>query len=138
MNGPAQFPQPSDNPITAPFWENARNGMLAFMRCQKCAAAFLPARGHCPSCLTLEPRWEVASGRAKLVSWMVYHRAFHPAFADRLPYTAAIVELEEGPRMISNIVEAGDGTGLKIDSPVDVCFEWEGDLVIPRFRMRLS
>lgn len=104
------------------------------MRCKICSHAFLPAREDCPSCLSADPEWQTSSGRAKLVSWVVYHRAFHPAFADRIPYTAAIIELEEGPRLISNIIGVEDPEKLTIDEPLLVEIENDDGVYVPRFR----
>jgi hypothetical protein len=78
-------------------------------------------------------RWEDAGGDARLISWVVYHTAFHPAFKDRLPYTVAVVELTEGPRLISNIVGA-DPESLRIDQPLRLAIEREGNVAVPRYR----
>ncbi len=66
------------------------------------------------------------------MSWVVYHQGYHPAFAQRLPYTVAIVQLAEGPRMISNIVGA-DPKSLRIDQPLRLRIEPDGPLAVPRF-----
>jgi uncharacterized OB-fold protein len=80
------------------------DGRLIFQRCSVCRNAWLPPRDECPRCLADQWAWEEASGRATLVSWVTYHTAYHPFFADKLPYLVAVIELEEGPRLISNLV----------------------------------
>jgi uncharacterized OB-fold protein len=130
---PLPIPRPSDNPLQKPFWSALGRGRLTFQRCGTCGNAFLPAREECPRCLSPELCWEDASGDATLVSWVVYHRAFHPAFAHRLPYTVAIVELAEGVRMISNIVGDVDPESLRIEQPLRLRIEQEEDFAIPRF-----
>jgi uncharacterized OB-fold protein len=130
---PLQIPRPSSNPLQQPFWAALEEGRLTFQRCRSCCNAFLPARHECPRCLSPELAWEDASGSAALISWVVYHRAFHPAFAQRVPYTVAIVELAEGVRMISNIVGDSDPETLRIDQPLRLCIERGDGFAIPRF-----
>lgn len=132
MTDSAAFPTPEDNPLTAPFWSALDQGRLTFQRCQACGNAWLPARSECPGCLAGEPLWVDASGDATLISWVVYHTALHPAFADRLPYTVAVVELVEGPRMLSNIISS-DPEGLRIDQPLTLRIEQEVGVCVPRF-----
>lgn len=128
----AAFPQPDPNEAGRPFWQALRDGALTFQRCSACGKGWLPARSHCPGCLCPDWTREQASGRARLVSWVVYRMAYHPAFASRLPYTVAVVELEEGPRMISNIVRADPQT-LCIDQPLSLVIEDESGTAVPRF-----
>ena len=93
----------------------------------------MPARSECPACLADQWRWEKAGGGARLVSWVVYHTAFHPAFANRLPYNVAVVELDEGPRLISNVVGIEDAETLKIDQRLRLVIEDESGTAVPRF-----
>lgn len=130
---PAAFPAPDDAPVWAPFWEAARDGRLIFQRCAHCANAFLPAREACPVCLTPAPVWEQASGEARLITWVVYHRAPDPAFQDRTPYAVAIVVLDEGPRLVSNIVGVEDFETLRIEQRLRLRIDQEAGLAIPRF-----
>jgi uncharacterized OB-fold protein len=110
------------------------DGRLTFQRCERCANAWLPPREHCPRCLSPAWGWEDASGDAKVVSWVVYHRAFHPAFADRVPYNVVVAELAEGPRLISNVIGIEAAEGLAIDLPLRFAPEREGDVPVARFR----
>ena len=127
------LPPPIRSELTAPYWEALDSGTLVFQRCSECANAWLPARAECPRCLGPEWTWETASGGGRLVSWVVYHRSYHPAFAGRLPYNVAIVELDEGPRLISNIVGAPQGEGLEADMRVQLHIEWDGGVPLARF-----
>lgn len=127
------FPRPDETPLTRPFWDALVHGHLTFQRCRHCAAAWLPARSECPQCLNDGPAWEAASGRARLVSWVVYETAYHPAFADRLPYVVAVVELAEGPRLLTNILD--DPSLLRIEQPLDLVIQFEDELAVPRFRI---
>lgn len=131
----ASKPQRPASPDPAqPYWDGLAQGELRFQCCKHCGHAWLPARQECPRCLAPDWQWTKASGAAKLVSWVVYHTAFNESVKDRLPYTCAVVELAEGPRMISNIVSGIDPHVLKIDQPLSLTIEREGDAAIPRFK----
>lgn len=133
MSSLAPLPAPAIDPQAQPFWDAVARGGISYQHCANCGNAWLPARSECPECLSDSPEWLDASGRARLVSWVVYHRSFNPAFAERLPYTVAIVQLDEGPRMITNIVGAGDPEALKVDQPLVLRVERDGDVMVPRF-----
>ena len=128
-----QLPQPDITPVNKPWWDNLAGGVLSFQACS-CGHKWLPPRAECPKCLGTEWQWTPASGRAKLVSWTVFHIAYHEAFAKRIPYNVAIVELAEGPRMISNIVDSPDGSGLKIGVELELALEVEDKITLARFR----
>lgn len=114
--------------------EALRAGRLMFQRCTHCGAAQLPERPECTSCLGDQLTWEQASGRGRLISWVVYHSSFNPADKRPLPYTVAFVALEEGPRVITNIVDCADPEALRIEQPVVMVIEQEAGLPIARFR----
>jgi uncharacterized OB-fold protein len=133
-NAVTPLPSPEITPLTRPYWDALAQGVLQYQRCRDCGLAVLPVRTECPHCLQNSLGWERAGGRARLISWIVYHRAFHPAFAARVPYTVAIVELEEGPRLVSNLVAVDDPEALRIDSPLILTIEREEGIALPRFR----
>lgn len=118
--------------LNRPYWDALREGRLSFQRCG-CGHAWLPARRECPACLRDGARWEVASGRGRLLSWVVYHTAYHPAFAARLPYHVALVELDEGPRLLTRVLDGHDA--LRGDARVRFEMSWEGDIALPTFRL---
>ncbi len=126
-------PGPQRDALNTPYWDSLAKGVLSFQRCNACGHAWLPARSECPHCLADDWRWAPAGGGAKLISWVVYHMAYHPAFAHRLPYTVAVVELDEGPRLISNLVKLGDLEVLRIDQRLGLVIEDEGGTAVPRF-----
>lgn len=127
----AEIPLPEVTPLTAPYWEGLAGGELRFQRCGECRNAWLPAREECPRCLSEEVSWEASAGRGRIISWVVYHSAAHPAFADRVPYNVAVVELDEGPRLITNVNAPDDA--LAIELPVTVSVEDESGVSITRF-----
>ena len=126
-------PAPELDALNTPYWEALAQGALRFQKCNACSHAWLPPRTECPHCLAAEWRWEKAGGGAKLISWVVYHIAYHPAFAKRLPYNVAVVELDEGPRLISNIIGIDDAEKLVIDQRLRLVIEPEGATAVPRF-----
>ena len=127
------MPAPERDAFNSPYWDSLAQGALSFQRCSACGHAWLPARSECPACLADQWRWEKAVGGAKLISWVVYHVAFHPAFAKRLPYNVAVVELDEGPRLISNVVGVADAETLRIDQRLKLVVEDESGTAVPRF-----
>ncbi len=133
MTDDPPFPLPQVTPVTAPYWEGLRGGRLLFQKCNKCGHEWLPGRTECSQCLSDDIGWVEASGRGKLFSWVIYHRAFNPAFKDKVPYNVAIVELDEGPRLITNIVNPD--AGLATDKPVELAIEVEHGVAVARFRL---
>lgn len=119
-----------------PFWEACRAGNLALQRCGQCAHFRYPISHCCPRCLSTDFAWTPLSGRGSVFSYVVFHRAYHPGFKDDVPYNVALVQLEEGPRMYSNIVGVPNDQ-VRIGDAVEVVFEpATPDITIPRFRLR--
>jgi uncharacterized OB-fold protein len=129
------FPQPDRTALSEPYWSALQAGYVVFQHCQGCGANWLPAREACPTCLGSAVAWQRSAGRGKVVSWVVYHTAYDEAFKDRLPYDVTCVELDEGPRLLTNIVDSEAGRRLRIDARVQLCIEHEGDLALARFRL---
>lgn len=127
-----EFPGPDTSGLGGHYWGALREGRLEFQRCKACGNAWLPPRSECPKCLSPEWKWEVASGKATLISWVIYHHAYHPWFARKIPYNVSVVELAEGPRLISNVVHGE--RPLKIDMPLQLAIEREGDVALARFK----
>ena len=128
-----RIPAPERDALNTPYWDSLAQGVLSFQRCSTCGHAWLPARSECPQCLAVDAHWQEAQGGARLVSWVVYHIAYHPAFTNRLPYAVAVVELDEGPRLISNIVGVADPEALTIDQRLRLVIEDEGGTAVARF-----
>ena len=127
-----ETPKPEVTELSRPYWDALRQGHLLVQHCEG-GHTWLPARRHCPVCLSPVVRWERASGQGRLVSWVVYHTAYHAAFETRLPYNVALVELQEGPRLLTNIVDTNES--LVGDARVELKIEWEGDVALARFRL---
>jgi uncharacterized OB-fold protein len=127
------FPLPEVTTVSAPYWEGLARGELRYQRCPACGHRWLPAREDCPRCLRHDPTWEVSAGRGRIVSWVVYHQAFHGAFAARVPYNVAVVELDEGPRLVTNIEAPSER--LRIEAPVELRVRDEHGVAVARFAL---
>ncbi|HEY7089126.1 MAG TPA: Zn-ribbon domain-containing OB-fold protein [Tepidisphaeraceae bacterium] len=128
------LPVPSDD--SAPFWEACRKHELLMQRCHKCEHVTFPPTAHCPRCLSPSMTWISTSGKGTIYSFVIYRRAYHPGFEDQLPYVVALVQLEEGPRLISNIVDC-DPQAVRCDMPVEVVFDdVTPDVTLFKFRPR--
>lgn len=110
------------------------DGRLTFQRCKACGDAWLPARTECPACWSDDFGWEEAGGGGTVVSWVVFHVAFDPRFKERTPYNVALIDLDEGPRLISNIIEFPADEDL-IGRRVAMVFEEDMGRRLPRFRL---
>jgi uncharacterized protein len=94
-------PRPVMGVYDKPMWESIRAGAMKLQRCKHCATWLYPPGPSCPKCLSPELEWTPVSGEGKLVSWVVFHRHYLPAYPP--PYNAIAVRLAEGPTMISNL-----------------------------------
>ncbi len=127
-----RFDLPTPDPETQPFWDGAREHRLRIMRCNACGKAYFYPRPFCPKCWSDDVLWEDASGDAILYTWSIVHVNDLPPFHERVPYVTAIVELAEGPRMMTNI--EGDTDELKGGMPLRVAWrELTDDVTIPVF-----
>ncbi|MEW2031457.1 Zn-ribbon domain-containing OB-fold protein [Streptomyces roseifaciens] len=123
-----RFDIPEADAFTRPYWEAAGRGRLLIRRCRAagCGLAHHYPREFCPRCWSEDVAWEEASGRATLYTWSVVHVNDLPPFGGRVPYTAAVVDLAEGPRMMTEVVGCEE-SGLRIGMALAVRFrELEG------------
>jgi uncharacterized protein len=129
-----RFDLPNPDHETREYWDAARDRRLLVKRCRSCGGAHFYPRPFCPYCWSNEVEWEEASGRATLYTYSIVHRNDLPPFNERVPYVAAIVDLEEGPRMMTN-VEGCDESELQIGMSLMVDYRVETDEVtVPVFR----
>jgi uncharacterized OB-fold protein len=124
------FPQPDITDTNRLFWEGLDQGRLLFQECDR-GHRWLPARDFCPECLSSSFQFVEASGRATVLSWVVYRTAFNDAFKHRLPYNVSLVQLAEGPRMMTNVL--CDPDVLAADLPVDLVIQKEDTCSVARF-----
>ena len=117
---------------SAPYWEAAKAHKLLLPRCDACGQFWFPPSQRCTHCLSAHFTWHEASSHGRIYSFVVYHRVYHPAFEQDVPYAVAIVELDEGPRLLANIVGTPPDA-IRCDMRVRVVFEERGDQTIPQF-----
>ena len=132
----ANRPLPNfEEPDTKPFWDGTKERELRYQKCADCGAVVFHPRRHCTGCLGSDLSWETASGRATVYSYSIVRQSYHPFFREHIPYVVAWVDLEEGPRLLSNIVGIDAGE-VRCDMPVEVDWEAQGDHAIRLFKPR--
>lgn len=132
--GEIRYRRPAFNEETRAFWEGCGRHELVLQRCRDCGAVQHRPRALCVSCLSDAIEHFVASGRGTVYTYTVTHQNQGPAFREAIPYVLAYVELEEGPRLLTNVVGC-EPDAVRIGLPVQVEFvDTEGDLAVPRFR----
>ena len=114
--------------MTKPFWEAAKRHELGMPRCHTCGHYFFYPRQECPECLSRDWEYEKVSGKAHLYTFNINHSPANPNFRNDVPFVYAVVQLEEGPQMISNVVDCPLDQ-VKIDMSLvatfdDVTPEW--------------
>jgi uncharacterized protein len=117
-----------------PFWEGCRQGKLLLQYCDQCQQHQFYPRLYCMHCGSSNVRWISASGRGVIYSYTVIHQNKSPEFVQDTPYNVVVVQLAEGPRLMSTIVETGLAE-LRIDMPVTVVFDVVSEVIhLPRFK----
>ncbi|MFO8011607.1 MAG: Zn-ribbon domain-containing OB-fold protein [Dehalococcoidia bacterium] len=117
---------------STPFWDGAKEHKLMLQKCKSCGSWLNPPRPMCPKCRSTESEWVAARGKGTIYSWVTYNEAPHPAF--KTPYAAVLVELEEGPRIVSNMTDVKP-EDISIGMPVEVTFEEiDEKLTLPKFK----
>jgi uncharacterized OB-fold protein len=122
MEGTYSKPLPEIDDINRPFWEATRRSALHLQRCKDCRHVWYPAGTNCPKCLSTSFEWSPMSGRGTVWSFIVYHHCWHRGFEKEIPYNVAMIQLEEGPIVITNIVDV-ENEAIKVGMPVKVVFE---------------
>jgi uncharacterized OB-fold protein len=132
-HGEVAKPLPVISDYNRPFWEGARRHELRLQRCNSCRKFWAPNGPVCPHCFSEDYSWDKVQGRGKIAAWVVFHKVYHPAFATDVPYNVAFVELDEGPRIIANVIGVRNDE-LRIGMPVEVVFEDVTDeITLPKF-----
>jgi uncharacterized OB-fold protein len=116
------LPRPISPELTRPFWEAAKRHELVMPRCKTCDHLFFYPRLECPRCLSNHLEWMRVSGRGRLHTYTIVYQPANAAFRDDTPYIYAVVQLDEGPRMVSNVVQC-DLDATKVDMPLEAIFD---------------
>lgn len=129
-------PLPKTNELdTQPFWAATKEKEFKYQQCASCDTVVFYPRGHCTGCTSGELVWKTASGKATVYSYSVVRQSYHPFFRNMVPYAVAWIDLEEGPRILSNVVGIEDPlTDVSIGQSVQLEWEEHEELCIPLFR----
>ena len=129
----AERAKPMPTPETKHFWDGTREAVLRLQRCDTCAHVYFPPRPFCPNCASRKVSVFDASGKGRLYSYVIHHRAV-PGFTP--PYAIAVVELDEGPRMMTNIIDCPQTPeALELDMKLEVAFhKLDDEITLPLFR----
>lgn len=125
-------------PEEAPFWEGARKHKLLLQRCRPCNKTWYPIGPVCPSCLSEDLEWVEVSGKGTITSFVVYHKGWIQWFQERVPYAVVQVQLEEGPRLTTNLLDT-PVSSIKVGMPVEAAYEKVNDeITLVQFRPSAS
>jgi len=126
-------PLPTPTPETQHYWDGAKQGELRLQTCNSCNHTYFPPRPFCPECSSRDVKVVKATGKGRLFSYIINHL---PTPGFKPPFAVAVVELEEGPRMMSNILECEQTPeALQLDMPLEVTFVKESDdITLPQFK----
>jgi uncharacterized OB-fold protein len=129
-------PLPTPSPESKRYWDGCRDHELWLPFCRACEAFYFYPRDFCPTCFNWDIEWRRTSGRGRVYTYAIQHRAYHPAWQDELPYVTALVQLDEGPRIYTNLIGIDpDPTKIHCDMPVEVTFEdITEEISLPKFR----
>ncbi|HUZ01204.1 MAG TPA: Zn-ribbon domain-containing OB-fold protein [Thermomicrobiaceae bacterium] len=129
-------PLPTPDGVTAPYWESVKAHAMQVQHCNACGQTIFYPRGLCPNCFSSDLAWQPVSGKGKLHAFTIVHRHPNPAFAADAPYVVALVELDEGVRLMSNLIGVeADPEHVKVGMPVEVVYEDVTEAVtLPKFR----
>jgi uncharacterized OB-fold protein len=127
-------PLPSISGETRPYWDSCRRGQLLIQKCDSCGEYQFYPRGICANCWSNDIQWITSSGKGTVWTFTVTYQNGTPGFAEDVPYVLALVELEEGVRMFTNIVEC-DPRSVTIGMPVEVTFvQATNQISVPYFK----
>jgi len=125
-------PVPVPDAACAPWWDDAARGRLLLPFCSDCARYFFYPRAWCPVCMGRNLEWRAASGRGTVHTFSIVHAAPAVGFEEQVPYVVAVIELAEGPRMMTNLVGCAP-EDVFVGLAVRVVFEERGTMRVPQF-----
>ena len=126
-------PAPPATELTEPFWAGGLAGQLRLQKCGNCGHIRYPLSTVCPRCLSPEAAWTAVSGRGTVQSYIVFERAYNDAWAGQVPYVVALIELDEGPVLVSNVIGVAP-SAVRVGQPVTVTFPRRSETAaLPQF-----
>jgi uncharacterized OB-fold protein len=126
-------PYPTRTTLNAPYLDGLKARRLTVQKCKNCGHLRFPAAPQCPQCLADETEWVALSGKGRIWSYIVMHQQYFASFAADLPYNVIMVELDEGPTMMSTLVDPNERAAC--DARVEVVFDGSDDRVVPKFKL---
>ncbi|HSD11248.1 MAG TPA: Zn-ribbon domain-containing OB-fold protein [Candidatus Binatia bacterium] len=127
-------PLPRANDTTRPYWDAVQAGRLLLQRCRACANFIHYPRAWCPRCWKTDLEWVESRGTGRVVTFTIVHQAPLESYAGDVPYVLAVIRLDEGPQMMTNVVGVKP-SGVRVDLRVEVVFEERaGGFRVPQFR----
>lgn len=133
MNRPVK-PSPAVSSVERPFWDATRDGKLILQKCVDCNKFIFYPRIYCPHCHSAALTWEKASGKGKIYTYTVVNSNSHSAFLGDIPFVIAIIKLDEGVQMLSNVIGCRPEE-VTCDMPVEVFFEkLNAEFTLPKFK----
>jgi uncharacterized OB-fold protein len=132
------LPLPVPDPVTRPFWESLKARAIQLQRCGACGLYVYYPRALCPACSSDDLAWTPVSGRGVVHAFTIPHRHPNAAFMANGPYVVALVELEEGARMLSTLVDVpATPEAVRVGLPVEIVYDdVTAEVTLPRFRPR--
>lgn len=129
-------PLPNTNELdTQAFWTATRNKEFRYQQCDSCNRIVFYPRGHCTGCTSGSLSWKVSLGIGTVYTYSVVRQSYHPFFRSRVPYAVAWIDLDEGPRILSNIIDVEDPLNdVQIGMKVELAWEEHGEVNIPLFK----
>lgn len=125
-------PNPTVNPLTESFWQKTSERIFQLQQCDDCHKAIFYPRRHCPHCWSERLSETQSKGRGTVASIVEVHRAGHPAFQDDTPYYVALVDLDEGVRLLSNVSDP-NGKPIAIGARVELTWREQNNFTLPVF-----
>ena len=134
MAAPASKPIPVPTRETRPYWDGCKQHELRIQQCAACGHSQFYPRLYCTACMSERVEWVKASGRGTVLSFTIVYRPVTQAFAAEVPYVVALITLDEGPQLMSNVVGCAPEQ-VYIGMPVEVTFEdWTEEISVPKFK----
>jgi uncharacterized protein len=134
MSESVKKPKPRPAPESLPYWQAAREHRLALPKCDECNKFWFPPSRTCPHCLSSTFSFQNVSGKGKVFSFVTFHRVYRPAFSEDVPYVVALIELDEGPRLLSNIMGISHDE-VRCEMRVEAIFDdYDEEISIPKFK----
>jgi uncharacterized OB-fold protein len=133
-----QKPLPAISSLNQPYWEALKRRELRMQQCDECGRVWFPPSPLCPKCWSRKLSWKQLSGRGRVNSWVVFHQAYYKSYEHDLPYNVTEVELDEGPRVLTNLVGVANDQ-IRAGMEVEVVFDdVTGDITLPKFKPRAT